>query len=147
VKTTIRLMLLAIGLFGVALAVLIALDAWGRRYRDVSTRNRYSARVAQRCIVLHGLRAHGWSSSYNDDVTHEVDVTTLPGIGGPEITFETPIPTGTTFVITSVRECWNCVFDRIDYRIDVPDIPELKGHPVFARAEAVEPPQASCMRP
>ena len=109
-------MLLAVGLAVVSLLALGALSAWGARHRDVSTRARYAARVGQKCVVLRGLRAHGWSLNYNDDVTHRVDVTTLPGIAGPEITFKTPIPRGTTFVITSVRECWNCPFDRISYR-------------------------------
>ena len=147
VATTLRLLLLAIGLAGASLLALVALDSWGACHRDVSTSPRYAGRVGQRCIVLKGLQAHGWSLNYNDDVTHEVDVTRLPGIAGPEITFETPIPRGTAFVISSVRECWNCPFDRISYGVDIPDLPELKAYQVFARAEAVEPTEVRCTRP
>jgi len=147
IGTTIRVLLLAIGLAVVSFIALVALGSWGARHRDLSTSARYVGRVGQRCVVLKGLRAHGWSLNDNDGVTYEVDVTKLPGIAGPEITFETPIPRGTTFVVTSVRECWNCPFDRISYGLEIPGVPELKPYKVFGRAEVVEAPEASCRRP
>ena len=143
-KTVVRLVGLALVLAGFSL---FTLESCGARHRDVSTSARYASRVGQQCVVLKGLRAHGLSLNSDNGITEEVDVTTLPGLAGPEITFKKPVPRGTTFVITSVRECWNCAFDRISYGLEIPAVPELKPHKVFGRADVVEPPEASCTRP
>jgi hypothetical protein len=136
---------LAAGL-GAALLLLIAGNSCGRRYTDVSAEPAYATLIGQRCVVTNGLRAHGWTADLSrKDLTQEVDVTSLPGIDGPEVTFKMPIPKGTGFVVKSVRKCWNCPFDRISYRIEVPDIPRLSGYPVFARAEVLAPDQAECL--
>jgi len=90
-------------------------------------------RPIQSCVVLKGLRAHGFTADLRHrEVTYAVDVTTLPGIDGPELTFNTPVSKGTAFVVTSVRESWNCPFDRISYGVEIHDIPELAAHKVFA---------------
>jgi hypothetical protein len=117
------------------------------RHKDVSHDPQYASRVGQACTVLKGLRAHGLTRDLRTKATLEVAVTTLPGIDGPEITFKTPIPKGTVFRVTSVRECWNCPFDRISYGVSVPTIPELAAHNTFARPEALEPTEAECNRP
>jgi hypothetical protein len=50
------------------------------RYEDVSGDPAHADWVGRRCVVLEGLRAHGFTLDFR--TTHEVDVTTLPGIGG-----------------------------------------------------------------
>jgi hypothetical protein len=115
-----------------------------RRYTDVSHEPSHAERVGQRCTVLKGLRAHGFNWDH-PDVTHEVDVTPLPGIGGREITFKVAIPKGTTILVTGVRKCWNCPFGgRIDYAVKIQELPELAPHRVFARAEALAPDEVRC---
>jgi hypothetical protein len=125
----------------------IALVSCNAQYTDVSDRPRYAEWIGQRCTVLKGLRAHGFTLDLRrKDVTHEVDVTTLPGISGPEITFTIPIPIGTTFVVKSVRECWNCAFEKIDYGVEILAIRELAAHKVFARAEALGQEETRCTK-
>ena len=124
----------------------MGLSSCDARYTDVSDKPMHAERVGQQCVVLKGLRAHGFTLDLSKkDKTHAVTVTTLPGIGGPEITFKTPIPKGTTFVVTSVRECWNCPFDRIDYGVEIRDFPELSAYKVFAYSEVLGPQEAQCM--
>lgn len=130
-----------VGLF----LVFIALSSCDARYRDVTGKPAHAALVGQRCIVLKGLLANGFTLDLRKkDITHEVDVTTLPGIEGPEITFKTHIPKGAAFVVTSVRECWNCPFDRISYGIEVRGFPELAAYKVFARSEVLAPQETQC---
>ena len=130
-----------VGLF-ISFMVLSSCTAY---YRDVSSERKHAKRVGQRCVVLKGLRAHGFTLDLRKrDVTHEVAVTTMPGIGGPEITFTAPVPKGTTLVVTSVRECWNCPFDRISYGIAIRDIPRLAPYMIYARAEALAPDEVEC---
>ena len=125
--------------------VIIWLSSCDARYTDVSGKPPYSERVGRQCVVLKGLRAHGFTLDLRrKDITHEVDVTTLPGIGGPEITFKIPLPKGTTFVVTSVRECLNCPDDRIEYGIEIRDFPELSAYKVFARSEVLGPQETQC---
>jgi hypothetical protein len=98
-------------------------------------------------VVLKGLRAHGFTLALGqDEPTHEVDVTRLPGIGGPEITFTVPVPKGTAMLVTSVRECWNCPFDRIKYGVAIPAIPKLATEKVFVRADALTPSEVECSK-
>jgi hypothetical protein len=131
-------------LFG--LVAVVGLGSCDARYSDVSREQDYAKWIGQRCVVLKGLRAHGFTlERHRNGVTHEVDVTTLPGIGGSEITFTTPMPKGTTIEVKSVRRCWNCPFGRTSYGIDVPDIPELRLYKVFARPEALAPEEARCV--
>ena len=138
----------SISLLLTALVVLpLVLSQCRSRYKDVSHEPGYAERVGQRCTVVKGLRAHGFTVDLRrKDVTHEVAVTTLPGIGGPEITFKVDIPKGTTIVVTGVRECWNCPFDRIDYAIRIPELAELATHRVFARSDALAPDQVQCVK-
>jgi hypothetical protein len=111
----------------------------------VSSEPKYAERVGQKCVVLKGLRAHGFTLDLADKVTHEVDVTALPGIGGPEITFTEPLPKGTALNVIGVRKCWNCLaFDNIDYEVNIPEVPRLAGYHVFARAEALSLDEAQC---
>ncbi len=115
------------------------------RYTDVSREPEYAARVGQRCTVLKGLRGHGYTLDLRrKDLTHEVDVTPVPGIDGPEITFKVDIPQGTTIVVSGVRKCSNCLFEKIDYAVSIPSLPELASHRVFARANALAPAEAKC---
>jgi hypothetical protein len=131
----------------VALGVLTFLGTGSARYTDVSGDPAHAGWVGQRCVVLKGLRAHGFTLDLRKrDVTYEVVVTTLPGIGGPEITFKTPVPKGTTFTVTSVRKCWNCPLDRISYGVEIHGIQELKAHKVFAMADVLGPDEAQCGR-
>jgi len=114
------------------------------RYTDVSQKPGHAERVGQRCTVLKGLRAHGFSWD-QPDVTYEVRVTSLPGVDGREITFKVNIPKGTGIVVTGVRECWNCPFGRIKYAVEIPELTELAPHRVFADADALEPDQVLCV--
>ena len=141
-----RLTRIVLGGLGVAGAALILASGCDARYRDVSGDPRYAPRVGQKCVVLKELRAHGFTLDLSrKDVTHEVDVTTLPGIGGPEITFTEPIPKGTTLNIIRVRQCWNCLaFDNIDYEVSIPKVQRLAGYHVFARAEALSRDETQC---
>ena len=104
----------------------VGLSSYQARYTDVSNEPEHAQWVGRRCAALKGLRAHGFTLDLRRrDVTHEVDITTLPGISGPEITFEIPVPKSSTLVVTSVRKCWNCPFGRISYGIEIPGTPEL----------------------
>jgi hypothetical protein len=48
------------------------------------------------------LGAHGFTLDLRKrDVTAEVEVTTLPGFSGPEVTFTTSVPKGTTVIVTA----------------------------------------------
>jgi hypothetical protein len=129
----------------IGLLTLLGLGSCDARYTDVSREPAHAGWVGQRCVVSKGLRAHGFTLDVGTkNVTHEVDVTMLPGISGPEITFTTPVPKGTTVIVTSVRECWNCPFGRVSYGVMIPEIPELAAHRVFARADALAPGEAQC---
>ena len=129
---------------GVMIAVLALGSSCQARYRDVSSDPKYAERVGQRCMVLKGLRAHGVTLDLGKKLTHEVDVTALPGIGGPEITFTAPAPKGTTINIIGVRKCWNCPFGRIDYEVNIPEVRQLAGYHVFAKAETLTPDEVQC---
>ena len=138
---------LSVLIAAVSVLTFLGLSSCAARYTDVSGRPPHSERVGQQCVVLKGLRAHGFTLDLRKrDVTHAVDVTTLPGIDGPEITFKTPVPKGTVFTVTSVRECWNCPFDRISYGIKIPGIHELAAHTIFASADALTPDEAQCTK-
>lgn len=115
------------------------------RYTDASREPDHAERVGQRCMVLKGLKAHGVELDQRD-VTHSVDVTTPPGIGGREITFQVDVSRGTEILIAGVRRCWNCPFGRIDYAIKIPELRQLAPYPVFARAETLEPDEARCVK-
>jgi hypothetical protein len=135
---------------GFALAAGLLTSVWltscATRYTDVSGEPGHAEWVGQRCVVLKGLRAYGFTLDLRrKDITHEVDVTTLP-IGGPETTFKVLIPKGATLVVTSVRKCWNCPFDRISYGVEIPDIPELAAHKVFARSEVLGSREVQCTK-
>ena len=138
---------LALPVVAVGVLALFALSSGNARYTDVSGEPAHAERVGQRCVVRNGLRAHGFTSDLRKrDVTAEVDVTTLPGFSGPEVTFTTSVPKGTTLIVTSVRECWNCPFDRISYGVEIPDLPELATLRVFARAETLGPQETQCTK-
>ena len=129
------------------LLVLSLYGSYGARYTDVSHRRPYVDRIGQRCTVLKGLMAHGYTMDLRrKDLTHAVDVTTLPGVGGPEITFEVPLPKGTTIVIDGARNCWSCLFPRVQYAVTVPGVARLAPHRVFAREETLGPDEVSCVR-
>src|SRR4029078_4134315 len=81
--------------FAVLMAVLAIGTSYQARYADVSAAPKYADRVGQQCLVLKGLRAHGVALHLGNKVTDEVDVTTLPGFSGPEITFTASVPKGT----------------------------------------------------
>jgi hypothetical protein len=116
------------------------------QYRDVSFVPEYATRVGERCVVLKGLRAYGFTKDLRrKDVTHAVDITTV-AIAGPEITFAVPIPKGITMEVTGVRECWNCPFNRIDYAVVVLGVAEVSELKVFARAEALAPEEVQCTK-
>ena len=129
------------------LAAIILYDGYGVRYHDVSHRSPYADQIGQRCTVLKGLVAHGYTLDLRRmDLTHEVDVTTLPGIGGPEITFRVPLPKGTTIVINGARNCWSCLFPRVQYAVTIPDVAKLSPYRVFAREEVLAPDEVHCGR-
>src|SRR5262245_53839484 len=99
-----------LGSIAILVLLLISPKLTRARYVDVSDRSPYAERLGQRCTVLKGLRAHGYTLDLRrKDLTHEVVVTVLPGIGGPEITFKVPLPKGITLVITAARKCWICL--------------------------------------
>src|SRR4051794_9142296 len=82
---------LVLGFVSLGLVSVVGLGSCDARYSDVSAERDYAKWIGQRCVVLKGLRAHGFTlERHRKGVTHEVDVTTLPGIGGSEITFTTP---------------------------------------------------------
>lgn len=122
----------------------LGMSACDARYTDVSNEEGHASWIGRRCVVVSGLFAYGFTTDpRRRDVTSEVDVTQYR-IGGSELTFTAPVPKGTTILVTSVRKCWNCPFDRIGYGIEIPDIPELSRYKVFAREEALGPAQATC---
>jgi hypothetical protein len=132
--------------FGLLMAVLAIGTSCQARYADVSADPKYADRVGQQCLVLKGLQAHGVALHLGNKVTDEVDVTTLPGISGPEITFTAPLPKGTTLNVIGARKCWNCPFNRIDYEVRIPDIQQLASYSVFARAETLNPDEVQCSK-
>lgn len=138
---------LTVSVVGVGLLAVLGLGSCNARYTDVSDEPGHGEWVGQRCVVRNGLRAHGFTLDLRKrDVTSGVEVTTLPGFSGPEVTFTTSVPKGTTLIVMSVRKCWNCPFDRISYGVVIPDIPELTAHKVFARAEALAPQETQCTK-
>ena len=129
------------------LLVIILYDSYGVRFRDVSHRSPYAERIGERCTVLKGLMAHGYTLDLRrKDLTHEVVVTTLPGVGGSEITFDIPLPKGTTIVFNGARNCWSCLFPRVEYAVTIPDVAKLSPYSIFAREEALGPDEVSCVR-
>ena len=129
------------------LAAIILYDGYGVRYHDVSHRSPYASQIGQRCTVLKGLVAHGYTLDLRrKDLTHEVNITTLPGVGGSEITFEVSLPKGTTIVLNGARSCWSCLLPRVQYAVTVPDVAKLSAYKVFAREEAVAPDEVRCVR-
>jgi hypothetical protein len=129
------------------LAIVLMLIGCDAEYRDVSSEPKYATRVGERCVVLKGLRAYGFTKDLRrKDLTHGVDITTV-AIGGPEYTFEVPISKGIPMEVTGVRQCVNCPFEeRIDYAVVVPGVPELSNLKVFARAEALAPEEVQCTK-
>ena len=126
------------------LMVLTALGAvWPTRVRDVTD----APRIGERCVVVKGLRAHGvYNVGSSKDQTDFVDITPLPGIAGPEITFTKPIPRGSEVVIKRAEKCWTCPFSSIQYVVSVPTIPELDRYPSYIRDEALLPSEVKCSR-
>ena len=122
----------ALEFIGILLAVSLY-GSYGARFTDVSHRHPYVDRIGQRCTVLKGLRAHGVKRDLDSEVTNHVTITTLPGVGGPEITFEVALPKGTIIVIKGARNCWSCLFPRVQYAVTVPAVSKLAPHSVFAR--------------
>jgi hypothetical protein len=121
--------------------------SYGARFRDVSHRHPYVDRIGQRCTVLKGLSAHSYTLDLRrKDLTHEVVVTTLPGVGGPEITFRVPLPKGTIIVIKGARNCWSCLFPVVHYAVTVSAVSKLAPYSVSAREEALGPDEVSCVR-
>ena len=138
---------LTVSVGGVGLLVLLGVGSCNARYTDVSNEPDHADWVGQRCVVRNGLKAQGFTLDLRKrDVTSAVVVTTLPGFSGPEVTFTTLVPKGTTLIVTSVRKCWNCPFDRISYGVVIPDTPKLATHKVFARAEALAPQETQCTK-
>jgi hypothetical protein len=131
-------------LVGVMITILALGSSCQARYQDVSSEPKYAKRVGQRCMVLKGLRAHGITLDLGKKVTEEVDVTALPGFGGPEVTFTAPVLKGTIINVIGARECWNCPFGRIDYEVNIPEVPQLASYHVFARAEDLSSDEVQC---
>jgi hypothetical protein len=130
--------------FPLGILAFLGMSSCNARHSDVSNEERYATWIGRRCIVVNGLFAAGFTTDpRRRDVTSEVEVSQYR-IGGSEITFTTPVPAGTTILVTGVRKCWNCPFDRIDYGIEIPEIPELLRYKVFAREEALGPAEATC---
>ena len=116
-------------------------------YRDVSNDPRYIASVGQQCTVRRGLRAHAYTLDLNRrDVIEAVDVTTLPGIDGPEIRFKVAIPTGTKILVTGAQECVNCPFGSVRYAVQIPEIPRLAQYRVFVRPDVLAPDETDCVK-
>jgi hypothetical protein len=128
--------------------LLMALTAvgyvWPVRVRDVPD----APRIGERCVVLKGLRAHGvFNEGGTKGHTDFVDITTLPGIGGYEITFTEPIPKGSEFVIKRAEKCWTCPFSSVQYLVSVPTLPDLDRYPTYIRDAALAPGEVKCRRP
>ena len=134
-------------LCGAFWVLLIVGDVWRSQWKDVSREPEHAARVGERCTVVKGVRAHGVTMDLGpNEITDYVTITPLPGIGGPEITFEVLLPKGTVMLVTGVQECWNCPFGRIRYAVTVPEVHEMAPYPVFARTEALAADQAHCVK-
>jgi hypothetical protein len=130
-----------------ALVLVLSGCSGNAEYRDVSNDARYIASVGQRCTVLRGLRAHGYTLNLNHrDVIDAVDVTTLPGVGGIEIIFTVAIPKGTKILVTGAQECTNCPFGRVRYAVNIPDLPRLAPYRVFVRPEVLAPDETDCVK-
>ena len=130
------------------IALLMALTAlgyvWPTRVRDVPD----APRIGERCVVLKGLRAHGvYNVGGTKAHTDFVDITTLPGIGGYEITFTKPIPRGSVLLIKRAEKCWTCPFSSVHYVVSVPALPELDRYPTYIRDAALTRDEVECRRP
>ena len=147
-----------LGLKGFALLIMaffvltfIADNEGPAQYKDVSHEQEHTGWVGQRCTVLKGLRAHGVTADSwpQRGITDYVDITTLPGIGGPEITFTVPIHKGMDMLITRVEQCTTCRlfgFGRIRYAVTViPKLRELAPYRVFVGTSELAPDQVHCV--
>ena len=134
----------SVGAFFVLLFGFIAFGtSCQRRYQDVSKEAKHSEWVGQECVVVNGLIGYGFTGL---DGNHGLGLTTPPGVGGREITFKLPVPKGTKLQVSSVRECWNCPFDRIDYGFRIEGIPRLERDEVFAFPHVLVPEELSCTK-
>ncbi len=95
-------------------------------------------------MVLKGLVAYG---ATNPDGYHGLHITTPPGVGGREITFNMDVPKGTILKVVSVRECWNCPFFRISYGFNIDSIPRLATSEVFGYPKILAPDEVTCTSP
>jgi hypothetical protein len=139
------LALVGVGLLAVAVFVAVDRHYSQTRWEDVSHQPGHARVLGETCAVLKGLRAHGVEGIDTRDITAYVRVTILPGFGGREVTFTRPLPKGTTFTITNVRRCTNCLFGtEVDYRIAVANAPDLAGYEVFTRSDTFAADEVAC---
>ncbi|WP_457425706.1 hypothetical protein [Roseateles sp. P5_E7] len=128
-----------------ATALLAACDA---QYRDISSNPDQRADVGQVCDVASDLRAHGVALSLEHEwKTDHVSIWN-PGFTGPEMTFLVVLKPGTKLRVLAVRECSNCILDRmLEYQVEVsPEPPQFAGKPAYLRAESKTMPHVRCPR-
>ena len=132
----------------IGIPVFLALTESPARYRDVSREPLYAVMIDQRCTVLKGLRAHGYTAVRGKrGETDGVVITTLPSYqGGSEITFKLDVPKGTVLRITSAKKCTNCLFGRTEYGFKVDSIPRLAAFEIFGEPEVLAPEELACTK-
>lgn len=124
----------------------IALAGCNAEFDDVSVTPEHRQVIGEHCRIQSSINAHGATLKLGRNRKTDLIALTSFGVSGPEITFSTRVPAGTTLEIVAVRKCKNCSFDdRIEYRVlSQPTPKEFGDVPVYMNIQRVAPDAISC---
>jgi hypothetical protein len=88
-----------------------ALSGCNAEFDDVSEAPEHRRVVGELCQIQLPLNAHGVTLNIERNKRTDLIALTTLNLSGPEITFSTRLPAGTTLEIVAIRQCRNCPFD------------------------------------
>ena len=129
--------------FRIALALVCAFSAVGcsqgrADYTDVGGEAAYKGLIGKQFVTLRALHVLGVTMDPN--YKKEVDlymVVPAPGISGPEVLSDTPLPSGSVVTVIGFLECANCFFKDLRAVISLQD-EVYAGKPVHLASLADE---------
>lgn len=132
--------------FATVIYVTFALSGCNAEFDDVSETPEHRQVVGELCQVQSPLNAYGVTLNVERNKRTDVIALTSLNLSGPEITFSTHLPAGTTLEIIAVRKCKNCPFDdRIEYRVQPQPMPKVFSNiPVYMDLQRVAPGAIEC---
>ena len=101
-----------------------ALSGCNAEFDDVSEAPEHRGVVGELCQIQLPPNAHDVTLNIERNKRTDLIALTTLTLSGPEITFSTRLPAGTTLEIVAIRQCRNCPFDdRIEYGVRPQPVP------------------------